>query len=413
MTMESWKKAPLGSVADLCLGKMLDKDKNRGEPLPYLANVNVRWGEFDLSQLRTMRFESHEHERYGLRFGDIVMCEGGEPGRCAIWKEEVPGMMIQKALHRIRAHDTLDHRFLYYNLLNLGRHKGFDQFFTGATIKHLPGEKLSKIEVFVPPMKTQHGIVEVLSAYDQLIENCQRRVKLLASMARSLYREWFVHFRFPGHESVPLGPSALGDIPLGWQVKTLAEVCSRMESGGTPRRSRSEFWDNGDIDWYKTGELWDGFLLGAEEKITSRGQRESTARMFEPGTILMAIYGSPTVGRLGILTSQATCNQAALGLVADSRLISQSYLYFVLLSLRDHFNGIAQGAAQQNISKEKVAAALALVPTQEVIQAFDKIVEPIFSQVRTLQLQIQNLRQTRDLLLPRLISSQVPVSETA
>ena len=135
--MEAWKRVPLGSVADLCLGKMLDKDKNRGEPLPYLANVNVRWGEFDLSELRTMRFEPHEHERYGLKFGDIVMCEGGEPGRCAIWKEELPGMMIQKALHRIRPHDTLDYRFLYYNLLNLGRHNGFDQFFTGATINRM------------------------------------------------------------------------------------------------------------------------------------------------------------------------------------------------------------------------------------------------------------------------------------
>jgi type I restriction enzyme S subunit len=166
MSMAKWSRAPLGTVADLCLGKMLDQDKNRGEPLPYLANVNVRWGEFMLDDLRVMRFEPHELDRYGLKFGDIVMCEGGEPGRCAIWREQIPGMMIQKALHRIRPRDPLDYRFLYYNLLKIGKAKGFDQYFTGATIKHLPGEKLAKVEVDIPPLAVQRRIAGILSAYD-------------------------------------------------------------------------------------------------------------------------------------------------------------------------------------------------------------------------------------------------------
>lgn len=117
---KGWERKPLGAVADLCLGKMLDQKKNRGEFMPYLANVNVRWGEFVLDDLRTMRFEPKELDRYGLKFGDIVMCEGGEPGRCAIWKNQIPNMMIQKALHRIRPKDNLDYRFLFYNLLHLG-----------------------------------------------------------------------------------------------------------------------------------------------------------------------------------------------------------------------------------------------------------------------------------------------------
>jgi type I restriction enzyme S subunit len=117
----TWTKQPLAHVAQFRLGKMLDDKKNRGDLLPYLANVNVRWGELDLHDLREMRFEYDEMDRYGLKYGDIVMCEGGEPGRCAIWKEPVPGMMIQKALHRIRPHDCLDHRFLFYSFLHKGR----------------------------------------------------------------------------------------------------------------------------------------------------------------------------------------------------------------------------------------------------------------------------------------------------
>ena len=137
----NWETRCLGDLADLSLGKMLDEKKNRGEPLPYLANINVRWGEFNLDDLREMRFEENERERFGLKHGDIVMCEGGEPGRCAIWKEPIPGMMFQKALHRIRPYECLDSRFLFYSFLHKGEMDGFAGLFTGSTIKHLPAEK--------------------------------------------------------------------------------------------------------------------------------------------------------------------------------------------------------------------------------------------------------------------------------
>jgi type I restriction enzyme S subunit len=288
--MSKWNRSPLGSIADLCLGKMLDQNKNRGEPLPYLANVNVRWGEFALEDLRTMRFEAHEMERYGLHFGDIVMCEGGEPGRCAIWRDQVPGMMIQKALHRIRPRELLDYRFLYYNLLHIGNTKGFDQYFTGATIKHLPGEKLAKVEVFVPPLAEQKCIAGILSAYDELIENSQRRIKVLETMARNLYREWFVHFRYPGHENTPLIPSPLGDIPKGWEVKKLKDVC-RLTMGQSPK---SEFYnENGDGQPFHQG-------------VTDFGDRFPSDRLFctvdgriaEAGDILFSVRAP--VGRMNI-----------------------------------------------------------------------------------------------------------------
>ena len=97
----SWEKVKLGDVTDSCLGKMLDQAKNKGEYQPYLANVDVRWGSFNLDNLSEMRFEDDEQERYGLKYGDLVICEGGEPGRCAIWKEQLPNMKIQKALQDV------------------------------------------------------------------------------------------------------------------------------------------------------------------------------------------------------------------------------------------------------------------------------------------------------------------------
>ena len=108
------RKVKLGDITESCLGKMLDAEKNKGEYEPYLANINVRWGEFDLDNLSQMRFEEKEQERYGIRYGDLIMCEGGEPARCAIWRDEIPNMKIQKALHRIRPKDCVDVEYLYY-----------------------------------------------------------------------------------------------------------------------------------------------------------------------------------------------------------------------------------------------------------------------------------------------------------
>src|SRR5207253_5636932 len=133
-----------------------------------------------------MRFEAHEMDRYGLKSGDIVMCEGGEPGRCALWKDQMPGMMIQKALHRIRPREGLDNRFLYYSFLHQGRSGGFGHLFTGATIKHLPGQNLAKLEIEFPELSTQQRIAEALSAYDDLMENNRRRMALLENAARLL-----------------------------------------------------------------------------------------------------------------------------------------------------------------------------------------------------------------------------------
>lgn len=357
-----------------------------------------------------------------LEDGDIVFeVSGGSKdqpvGRSLLITKERLGSFSVPAIpasfcKRIRPDSTkVDPRFLQAHLQLAWNDRRIVQWqvqSTGISNFHFE-DFLDQFELDLPPLSAQRRIADILSSYDELIESNRRRIKILEAMSRALYREWFVHFRFPGHEHHRGVASPLGEIPEGWEVKRLAELCSRIESGGTPRRNVDEYWERGEIDWYKTGELRDGFLFDSQEKISARGQRESTARLFEPGTILMAIYGSPTVGRMGILTRHASCNQAALGLVANKALISQSYLFFVLLSLRDHFNGLAQGAAQQNISKEKVADTLAVVPPSNIIVAFGNNVEPIFALIQNLQRQVGVLHSTRDLLLPRLLSGEVHV----
>jgi len=398
MKMVKWERKPLGAVADLCLGKMLDQNKNRGVPLPYLANVNVRWGEFALADLRTMRFEPKEMDRYGLRFGDIVMCEGGEPGRCAIWKDQAPGMMIQKALHRIRPKEFLDCRFLFYSFLRIGQLKGFDQYVTGATIKHLPSEKLAKVEIEIPPLPTQRRIASILSAYDELIENNQRRIRILEDMARSLYREWFVHFRYPGHESVPLADSPLGQIPQGWEVKKLRDVCN-LTMGTSPK---SEFYN----------ETGDG--LPFHQGVTNFGERFPTDRLFctvesriaEAGDILFSVRAP--VGRMNITDKKIIIGR---GLSAIHHKAGyQAFLWEQLCAKFTEEDMMGNGAIFASVTKDDMQGIELLCPAEQVIKAATRHFKQLHAEIEVLIKQTSNLRRTRDLLLPRLLSGLVALN---
>jgi len=274
----------------------------------------------------------------------------------------------------------------------------------------LGAQEVARFSIPLPPLSEQARIVEVLRALDDLIENNRRRAELLEEMSRTIYREWFVHFRYPGCENATLINSILGAIPDGWRVASVGDICDRIQAGGTPRRSEPAFWDEPEVDWYKTGDLTDSVLIQSSERISRVAFTSSSARSFQPGTILMAIYGSPTVGRLGLVESVCSANQAALGLVADARDSSTEHLWFVLRELREYLNQIAQGAAQQNVSKQKVEDARIILPPVDLVRAFTDSAGPPWRLSHVLRREAAALVALRDLLLPKLVSGQINLS---
>ena len=385
---KGWPLVRLGEHADLLSGFAFKSSEFTDNPddIHLVKGADVQQGFIDWSGCkRWPKLDLEKHAKFRCKEGDVILAMDRPWVPAGLkwgWiKRGDPDCLLVQRVTRLRGRSILLSDYLRYVIGSEVFANYIKPIVTGVNVPHISGKQISDFTFHIPPLPIQHRIADILSAYDNLIENNQRRIQILENMARSLYREWFVEFRFPGYENVKFVDSPLGKIPEGWELRTLSSLCTRMESGGTPSRKIKEYWNGGDIDWYKTGELCDGFLFNSQEKITILGHQKSTARLFDPGTLLMAIYGSPTVGRLGITTQTSSCNQAALGLVAEKKFLSQTFLYFILLTLRDYFNSMAQGAAQQNISKEKVAGARCVLPFRDLISAFDQHAETMLSSI--------------------------------
>jgi type I restriction enzyme S subunit len=141
---ETWDWTFLSEIAESRLGKMLDKKKNVGVPTRYLRNINVRWFGFDLNDLQEIKATIEDREKLSLRHGDVLVCEGGEPCRGAVWENNTEGLIYQKALHRIRLKGNIQSKWLVYNLRVDADNKRLDSLFTGTTIKHLTGKSIAK-----------------------------------------------------------------------------------------------------------------------------------------------------------------------------------------------------------------------------------------------------------------------------
>ena len=269
-----------------------------------------------------------------------------------------------------------DPKFVYYCMKGLD----FARFNAGAGVPKLNRNHLDSLQVEVPPLPIQRRIASILSAYDELIENSQRRIKILEAMARALYREWFVHFRFSGFESVPRVPSPLGEIPQGWEVKKLGDVVELNYGKALKKEDRRD----GEYPVFGSSGI-----VGTHDAALVKG----------PGII---------VGRKGNVGSVFWCDDDFF--VIDTAYFVTSplplrFLFYVLPTL----NFINSDAAVPGLSRNQAYTLELLVPPTSLLEKFCELAGTFEQQAATLQRQTQNLRRTRDLLLPRLLSGQIDV----
>lgn len=249
----------------------------------------------------------------------------------------------------------------------------------------------------------QRAIVSILGAYDDLIENNRRRIRLLEQAARLLYEEWFVRYRFPGHEQV----GTTGSVPEGWTRKRLSDVCDTI-GGGTPSTKVPEYW-GGDVTWVVPSDVTRNDCLvlhDSERKITEKGLRESSARVVPKGTILMTSRAS--VGLFALMDRKVATNQGFINVVPhDERM--RMYLLFNLMSRVEEIRGNAKGTTYPEISKGRFRMMDIVLPENALMEEFSGIVSDIIRQVWYLKRPTLQLAEARDLLLPRLMNGEVGV----
>ena len=249
----------------------------------------------------------------------------------------------------------------------------------------------------------QRAIAAILSPYDDQIENNRRRIALLEEAARLLYREWFVHLRFPGHEHVAIKDG----VPEGWERKKIADVCETV-GGGTPSTTVSDYWE-GDITWVVPSDVTKNdclVLLDSERKITERGLRESSAKMVPAKTILMTSRAS--VGFFALVDDKVCTNQGFINIIPHDEQM-RMYLLFNLMSRVTEIRSNAKGTTYPEIAKGRFRHMDIVVPSKTLIIEFGKIAFDILQQVRCLKKSTSQLAQARDLLLPRLMNGEIAV----
>jgi type I restriction enzyme, S subunit len=376
--------------------------------VPLLRGQNIQPFSLNLTNLKFIPKEIHEKWRKSsLEAGDVVIVRVGYPGTAAVIPTGL-GPLNAASLVIIRTDKSkLDPSFLA-NVLNSPWGKATVQGrLVGAAQQVFNTNTAADLEIPYPPLPTQRRIASILSAYDDLIENNTRRIAILEEMARRLYDEWFVQFRFPGHEGVPMVDSEIGKVPEGWKVQSLPEAIEINPRTIVPKEGEKLFVPMAALSVTN-------MVIGSLE--TKSGN--SGAKFQNGDTLVARITPCLENGKTGYVNClpphQATACGSTEFIVLRSKEFSAEATY--LLARSDRFRDLAITSMSGATGRQRVRAEvfddfLVAVPDPETKERFQRLAEPAFKTVKVMSAKNINLRTQRDLLLPKLISGEIDVSE--
>ena len=349
--------------------------------------------------------------KYQLKKGDIVIARTGATTGYAKWIRIDHEAAFASYLVRIRINQEHDNRYVGF-VVESDEYKRFIKTnISGAAQPQANAQILTSFPIPLPPLPTQRKIAAILSAYDNLIENNTRRIQILEEMAQTIYREWFVHFRFPGHEKVRMVESKMGLIPEGWEVRTLGDVC-RVVPGYA---FKSKEWQETGVPVIKIKNIKSDNTIDTQDIDCVDPEIISTKLdkyRLDNGDFLIAMTGA-TAGKTGRLRTKTLMmlNQrvAKLDPIDDYH----EYIWCKISTgeTQKDFFSLADGAAQPNMSGSQIESYEIVLPPLSLCNRFSFIVREMLIQTDNLMFRNANLRATRDLLLPKLISGEIDVSE--
>ena len=427
---EEWAYVQLGEVVDLLAGFPFKSAGYVNHPkAPHLLRGdNIGQGTLRWDGAKRWPQEATDKlTPYWLCRGDVVVAMDRpwiEAGLkySSVRETDLPALLVQRVA-RLRGSDRLDTRFLNYVIGCRDFTEYVRSVQTGTAVPHISARQIREFEFALPPLPEQRAIAHILGTLDDKIELNRRMNETLEAMARALFKSWFVDFdpvraKMEGRDiGLPkdiaalfpdrLVDSELGEIPEGWEVKTLAETVEII-GGGTPKTSVPHYWD-GDIPWFSVvdapaqSDIW---VVDTAKKATQIGIENSSAQMLPVGTTIISARG--TVGRIALVGVPMAMNQSCYGLRRNGQ-EHGSFNYFTIRALVVMLQQRTHGSVFDTITRDTLAAVYVVSPCPDVIDAYERLVRPALERIRAGLFQSRHLVALRDPLLPKLIGGELRV----
>ena len=404
--MSCWQKVKLADCVDLLAGFPFKSHRFTDNPadVPLVKGENVSQGciLWDISKCWPVS-DWNIMEKFHLVPGDVVVAMDRPwiPAglKWSFIREADPKALLVQRCARLRSSNgCLDQDFLRFVIGGRDFEGYVKPITTGVNVPHISGKQILDFEFTLPPLPTQRRIAGILSAYDDLIENNQRRIKILEEMGRRLYREWFVHFRFPGHEGCRLVESPLGEIPEGWEVRNLKDAAS--VTYGFPFASKK----------FNTSGIGTPVIrirdIPAGLSATFTGESAEEKYHVKNGHILVGMDGD---FHMCIWSSGHAVQNQRVARFESNGQIGNFHLFLALECPNQEFNTAIVGTTVAHLGDMHVKTIRLVWPPDELRAKVRDLLEPMSEQIIDLKRRIHNLRRTRDLLLPRLLSGQIDV----
>ena len=416
----NWQMKRLGELCQFQNGysfknRDYQDDLNDGYMVFRMGNINRGGGlNRDASPVYISKDQSTDLRRFILDKNDIVMCMTDMKssmnllGHTALIDKSDYYILNQRVGRiTVTRKDALDYRYLFYYTNNKTYLEHLRSVAHSGVQVNLSTKAIRESPILLPPLPTQHKIAAVLSPYDDLIENNTRRIKILEEMAQAIYREWFVEFRFPGHEGVEMVDSESGLIPQGWQVVAASEAISINPKTSVSRDTCKPFVP------MKSATEHSMLITELEERTGSSGRKFKNH-----DTLFARITPCLENGRTGFVQFLPSDDMIALGstefIVLRSKTLNP---YFVYLLAQTHdfrnnaIKSMTGATGRQRVVDQCFDNYFLPNPDQDTLCQFESIIAPLFKQVQNLGEKNANLHETRDLLLPKLISGEIDISE--
>ena len=411
-----WGVAAVKRHYAIQLGKMLQNHLNSPADIevPYLKAQHVQWFSVRTTDAPKMWASPPEIEQFGIQAGDLLVCEGGEGGRCALVEEVPPGYIIQNALHRVRSSGGSRNDYLQYVMNLIAQSGWFDAINNKATIAHFTVEKFGSLMIPLPPLSEQTAIVRYLDQADERIRRYvssrERLIELLEEYRQAVIHHAVTRGLDPDVRFKPSGVEWLGDVPAHWEVRRVKQVSRILRGKFTHRPRNDPSLYNGPYPFIQTGDVARAKKTITEYSQTLNKQGLAVSKMFPTGTLVMTIAAN--IGDVAILDLEACFPDSVVGFVPHQN-VDRDYLYYLFRAMKTEFLRETPVNTQGNLNVERIGARhIALPPISEqtaIVAYIDKATAAIDADIDRARREIELLGEYRTRLIADVVTGKVDV----